>query len=85
MTNQKDRRWKLFNSKQCGRCCIELGLPYDPNSIFEIADFLKLSVPQAIDKYYGKVLPDDKKWKPDDNKNGTLPEIMKDWFQRKNL
>ncbi len=75
MVKRKDRRWELFKCKRCGKCCIEIGLPYDPARIFEIANFLELSVTQTINKYYGSLLPDDKEWVSDDNKRTPCPFI----------
>ena len=43
-----DKRWNLFKCQRCGKCCIEIGLPYDPERVFEIAKFLNLSVEEVI-------------------------------------
>ena len=47
------------------KCCIEIGLPYDPESIFKIAKFLDIEVGQAIEKYYGRIVEDGKAWESD--------------------
>jgi Fe-S-cluster containining protein len=67
--------WDLFECQRCGRCCIEIGLPYDPESIFKIARFLELTVDQVIDKYYGRVSEDEngKYWESEDHKRTPCP------------
>lgn len=75
---RKDRRWELFECQRCGKCCIEIGLPYDPKSIFEIAKFLNLEVVQVIEKYYGRISEDGKSWESDDQKRTPCPFIKGD-------
>jgi Fe-S-cluster containining protein len=75
---RQDRRWELFECQRCGRCCTEIGLPYDPQSIFEIARFLHLEVGQVIDKYYGRITEDGKSWESDDHKRTPCPFISGD-------
>lgn len=70
---RQDRRWHFFKCKQCGKCCIEIGLPYDPESIFEIAKFLDLEVNQVIEKYYGRIVEDGKAWESEDYKRKPCP------------
>ena len=65
---QQDRRWEHFKCQRCGKCCIKIGLPYDPESIFKIAEFLELEVGQVIEKYYGKIVEDGKTWESEDDK-----------------
>ncbi len=77
MTNtQNDRRWDLFNCQRCGKCCVELGLPYDPKSIFKIAEFLNLKVDQVIEKYYGKIIEGANEWESEDYKRKPCPFLM---------
>lgn len=75
---QQDRRWDLFNCQRCGKCCTELGLPYDPESVFEIAKFLNLNVAQVIEKYYGKIVEGANEWEPEDYKRKPCPFLMED-------
>jgi Fe-S-cluster containining protein len=70
---RQDRRWHLFKCQRCGKCCTEIGLPYDPKSIFEIATFLNLAVDQVIGKYYGRVVEDGKYWESEDHKRTPCP------------
>ncbi len=70
-----DRRWELFECQRCGRCCIEIGLPWDPERISEIARFLNLTTDQVIEKYYGRIVEDEdgQIWEEED---GWLSEIF---------
>ena len=61
-----------------GKCCVEIGLPYDPESIFEIAEFLNLEVAQVIEKYYGRITENGKAWESDDHKRTPCPFISGD-------
>ena len=70
---RKDKRWKFFKCQQCGKCCAEIGLPYDPESIFKIAEYLDLTIEQIIDKYYGRMDDDGKTWISDDSKRTPCP------------
>lgn len=65
--------WKYFKCQQCGKCCDEIGLPYDPESCFNIAEFLKIPVEQVIEKYYGKLSADGSEWELNDNKRISCP------------
>jgi Fe-S-cluster containining protein len=51
--------WELFECKRCGRCCIEIGLPWDPERISEIAQFLNLTYEHVIERYYGRIVKDE--------------------------
>lgn len=75
---RQDERWDLFQCQRCGKCCTEIGLPYDPKSIFEIAKFLNLEVGQVIDKYYGRIIEYGKSWESDDHKRRPCPFISGD-------
>ena len=72
---QQNKMWALFKCQQCGKCCIEIGLPYDPERIFEIAEFLKIGVGRVIEKYYGRITEDGKAWESEDNKRTPCPFI----------
>lgn len=75
---QKDRRWELFDCERCGKCCIEIGLPYDSESIFEIARFLNSTVDKVIEKYFGCIIENSKSWKPEDHKRTPCPFLKAD-------
>ena len=76
---QHDRRRELFECQRCGKCCVEIGLPYDPESGFEeIAKFLDLEVHQVIEKYYGQISEDGKRWKSEDHKRTPCPFLRAD-------
>lgn len=75
---RQDKRWNLFKCHRCGRCCSEIGLPYDPEKIFEIAQFLGLSVDQVIEKYYGRISEDNKSWISEDQKRTPCPFLKSD-------
>ncbi|MBN1516310.1 YkgJ family cysteine cluster protein [Candidatus Sumerlaeota bacterium] len=75
---RQDRRWEHFECQQCGKCCIEIGLPYDPKSIFEIAKFLGLGVNQVIEQYYGHITEDGKDWESEDHKRTPCPFLNVD-------
>lgn len=64
------RRWKYFKCQQCGKCCEEIGLPYDPERISEMAKFINMSLDQMWEKYYGKIIQegDKKLWESEDHK-----------------
>ena len=47
-----NRMWNYFQCQQCGKCCEIIGLPYDPDSIYQIAVFLKMPVEKFIKNYY---------------------------------
>lgn len=68
-----DRRWQLFECKRCGICCTGIEIPYDPESIFEMAAFLGLTVEQTIEKYYGRIVDGGKAWESDESKRNPCP------------
>ncbi len=65
--------WKYFACQRCGKCCCQIGLPYDPQSCFNMADFLNISVKQVIEKYYGTLSLDGLGWDSDDSKRTPCP------------
>lgn len=65
--------WKYFKCQQCGECCKKIGLPYDYETVFKMADFLKMSVEEIIENYYGKRSPDGSSWKSVDSKRTPCP------------
>lgn len=78
---EQDRRWKLFQCQQCGRCCFEIGLPYDPESISAIAQFLNLTKEQVIEKYYGRIVNNG--WLSEDRKRTPCPFLTADGHKKK--
>jgi Fe-S-cluster containining protein len=78
----QDRRWELFECQRCGICCIGIELPHDPVSdpkrIFEIAEFLGLTVEQTIEKYYGRISKDGKSWESEERKRKPCPFLTTD-------
>lgn len=73
-----DKRWSLFKCLRCGKCCVEIGLPYDPKSIFDIAKHLDLTVHQVLEKYYGRIVEEGKSWESEDNKRTPCPFLKTD-------
>ena len=76
-----NKLWKYFECQQCGKCCREMGLPYDVESCFKMADFLNISIKQVIEIYYGKFSADGSEWESDDSKRTPCP-FLKDTDDR---
>lgn len=74
----RDKRWELFECQRCGRCCAGIGLPYDPNKILDITQYLDITIDQAIEKYYGQWTQDRKGWISEDLKRKPCPFLMLD-------
>lgn len=74
---QQGKRWELFECQRCGRCCNKHGLPHDiyndGERFSEIAQFLKLTVEQVIEKYYGRITEDGEHWESEDHKRTPCP------------
>lgn len=68
-----DKMWKYFQCQRCGACCTKIGLPYDGESVHNIANFLKMSVEKIIEKYYGNITSDGSYWESDDSKRTPCP------------
>lgn len=75
---QQDTRSQLFECQRCGKCCVEIGLPYDPESIYKIAEFLHLHVDHVIAKYYGRITQAPKGWVSQDHKRTPCPFLNSD-------
>lgn len=73
-----DPRWEFFKCQRCGRCCIEIGLPYDAKSAIAIATFLNISLTELIKIYYGKVVQEEQCWRSEDRKRTPCPFLEKD-------
>ena len=65
--------WNYFHCQQCGACCTKIGLPYDAESCFQIAAFLKIPVEKIIETYYGNMTPDGLYWESVDSKRTPCP------------
>lgn len=72
-----NRLWKYFQCQQCGACCTTIGLPYDAESAVAIAGFLKLTVEELIETYYGNLSHDRLSWLTDDAKRIPCPFLKK--------
>ncbi len=68
-----NRMWKYFQCQRCGACCTQIGLPYDEESAFKIADFLKMPVDEVIKNYYGNMTSDGLEWESCDSKRTPCP------------
>lgn len=68
--------WKYFKCQQCGSCCSQIGLPYDPFSFQKLAAYLELPGEQVINKFYGEMTSDGKKWTPDSKKRTPCPFLQ---------
>ncbi|NOR26473.1 MAG: hypothetical protein GQ542_19205 [Desulforhopalus sp.] len=75
---REDKRWKYFECKRCGHCCTSIDLPHDPKSIFEIAEYLSLTVNDTIDKFYGLITEDGKHIEFQSNKRNPGPFLFND-------
>lgn len=60
-----------FTCERCGKCCRQLGLPYDPFALLEIAKYLGISLDELVERYYGMrsadghhLIMDEKKRRP---------------------
>ena len=71
-----DERWNYFKCQRCGKCCEKLGLPYDPESVLKIADFLGITIEKLIEDYYGELIDDPKGWISQDKKRTPCPFLQ---------
>lgn len=53
--NMETDRWSLFKCQRCGQCCEKSGLPWDPNNIQKISEFLKMDSEDLVTRYYGDI------------------------------
>ena len=47
--------WPYFKCQRCGRCCENSGLPWDPDNIEKMAEFLKMDSENLVNRYYGDI------------------------------
>lgn len=69
-------KWALFKCRACGRCCSELGLPYDPYRVSDISATLGITADELIHKYYGHPAGDGKHWVSDNEKRKPCPFLV---------
>ena len=74
----EDRCWKYFECKRCGHCCTDIDLPYDRNSIYEIAEYLGLTFDETIEKFYGLITEDGKHVEFQSHKRNPCPFLISD-------
>ena len=73
---QNNTQLQFFECQRCGKCCTEIGLPYDSRQIEEIAQFLGLTVDKVIERYYGRFSDDHRCWISENHKRTPCPFIM---------
>ena len=72
-----DPRWQFFKCQRCGRCCTEIGLPYDSETVIKLSDRLKVSFSEIINRYYGKVIKEGVSFDLQDEKGIPCPFLVK--------
>ena len=60
--------WERFSCHRCGKCCTQLGLPYEGWALQRIADFLGITTDQLVEKYYGRISDDGRHVELDESK-----------------
>ena len=70
--------WSLFKCHRCGKCCMEAGLPYDPERIHDMATYLGMTIKDLIHTYYGSSAGDGKHWIPDEAKRRPCPFLQRE-------
>jgi Fe-S-cluster containining protein len=78
VSERNAEEWALFKCHRCGKCCTEAGLPYDPEKIHDIAEYLGMTVKDVIDKYYGSPADDGQNWIPDWTKRRPCPFLKRE-------
>lgn len=73
-----NRRWELFNCQRCGICCNGIELPYDPDNLPQLAEFLGITGQDVIEKYYGQLSADGRELIFDRDKREPCPFIAKE-------
>lgn len=51
----KSNPWSYFKCQCCGQCCEKSGLPWDPDNIEKMAEFLKMDLKELVTQYYGDI------------------------------
>lgn len=64
--------WTIFDCRKCGRCCKEIGLPYDPRFVRRLANNYESSFEKIIERYYGRWI-NDNKWTSMEEKRTPCP------------
>ena len=52
----EQNRWSLFKCQRCGQCCEKSGLPWDPNNIQKMSEFLKMDSEDFVTRYYEDII-----------------------------
>lgn len=52
-TRRNQQFWDAFTCERCGKCCRQLGLPYDPCALPAMAAYLGISQDELVERYYG--------------------------------
>ena len=72
--------WEHFECKKCGRCCKEIGLPWDVMRLRKMAEILDIIQEDLIERYYGIIVMENGKkmihW--DDAKRTPCPFLLPD-------
>lgn len=53
MTEKNPHLWKHCTCHRCGKCCTQLGLPYDARALPGMATFIGVSIDELVHRYYG--------------------------------
>jgi len=71
------KSWSNFKCESCGKCCTQIGLPYDAGFIGRLSDYFGDDVVQLVSKYYGQVSSDGKSIEFDESKRTPCPFLKK--------
>jgi Fe-S-cluster containining protein len=68
--------WERFTCHRCGKCCTQLGLPYDARALPGMADFLGIGIDELVQKYYGHRSEDGQQLVSEDRKRKPCPFLV---------
>jgi len=77
----EQNRWSLLKCQRCGECCEKSGLPWDPNSIQKMSQFLKTDLEDFVTRYYEDIIyrKNDKIFiRPDQTRRKPCPFLGED-------
>jgi Fe-S-cluster containining protein len=69
---------ELFRCQRCGKCCEQLGLPWDAQKAKDIAAYLHITINDLIEKFYGTYIDDGKAVDLDDQKRIPCPFVRRE-------
>jgi len=72
-----NKMWEYFKCQQCGACCSATELPYEAESALKMAEFLKMTIEEIIENFYGEMSPKGSFWTSDDKKRTPCPFLRK--------